>query len=169
MSRYRTVSDEVNATMPMVRSESQRRPTGRSTTRGDNVPVITAAMRAPAVVTPHAGNDEIKPAIGNAKRGHGVKRTRMLLLSIDAVPIVIEAWKNDQALSPTSAKTEYGIPGCTFARFRKAMKKPASNAKGWKNSQIGPRTDCLYLTLKSRAAITRMTWPPRKMSASLSR
>ena len=45
------------------------------------------------------------PAIGNARRGHGVKRTSITLLTSEAAPIVIEAWKKVQPLSPTRAKT----------------------------------------------------------------
>ena len=45
------------------------------------------------------------PAIGNASRGQGVKRTSVTLLTSEADPIVIEAWKKVQALSPTRAKT----------------------------------------------------------------
>ena len=45
-------------------------------------------------------------AIGKAKRGQGVKRTSVTLLISDAPPIVIDAWKNAQALSPTRANTE---------------------------------------------------------------
>src|SRR4051794_16086826 len=106
MSRYRTAKDAESATKPKVRRNSQRRPKGSRTTRTDSVPVTAAATIAAAVVTAQAGSDAMMPAIGKAKRGHGVKRTSMMFVINDAVPIVIDAWKKAQALSPTRAKTE---------------------------------------------------------------
>src|SRR3954452_2192230 len=106
MSRYRTVNEAESATKPKVSRNSQRSPKGRRTTRTDKVPVTPAATTAAAVVTAQAGSDAMIPAMGNEKRGQGVKRTSMMLVISDAVPIVIDAWKKAHALRPTRAKTE---------------------------------------------------------------
>src|SRR5689334_8259684 len=129
-SRERTVNDAASATKPAVRSTSQTRASGSRTKRGESEPVAIPAIIAPAVVTAHAGNEAMMPAIGKAKRGQGVSRTSWKFVLSDAVPIVIDAWKNDQTLKPVSANTEYGTPGWTLARFLKATKKAASRAIG---------------------------------------
>src|SRR4051794_23286052 len=76
-----------------------------------------------------------------------------------AVPIVADAWKNDQTVSPANANTAYGTPAvCTFAMPLNPTVNPTRSASGWNTSQSGPSRDWLYLTLGSRAARTRMIW-----------
>src|SRR5215211_1392769 len=118
--------------------KSQTRPSGHRRARGESVPVAAATTPAASVVTAHVGSDARIAAVGKANREQGVKRTSMLLEINELAPMIIDAWKNAQTLRPTSANTEYGIPGCTSARFRKATKNAASSASGWKTSHRGP-------------------------------
>src|SRR3954452_1995930 len=104
MSRARTVIAEAVATTAAVSRKSQAMPIGSRTPLGDIDPVTPAATSAATAVTPIAGKEAISAASGKASRGHGVSFTREVLVTSEAVPMVREAWKNDQTVSPTSAK-----------------------------------------------------------------
>src|SRR5437763_1678667 len=96
MSRYRTAIADRIPTTPAVNPKSQTRPSGSSSARGDSTPPIAAERTAAGAVTTNAGSDAMMPAIGNAGRGQGVKRTYVAFVITDDAPIVSAAWKNDQ-------------------------------------------------------------------------
>src|SRR5215207_7268369 len=110
MSRARTlIADEI-ATNAMQNRNAHAMPTGRRTTLGDSVPVTAALTRAARVLTPMAGKEATSAAVGKASRGHGVSLINRKLDTIDALPMVMDAWKNAQTPSPTNANTTYGTP-----------------------------------------------------------
>ncbi len=80
-------------------------PSGSRTILGESTPFTAAVASAATVVTPIAGSEATSDATGKASRGHGVSLTRGMLETSDAVPIVSDAWTNDQTVSPTRAKT----------------------------------------------------------------
>src|SRR5262249_2820093 len=133
-------------------------------------PATAVVTTAAIPVTANDGSEAMIAASGNAGRGQGVKRTNATLVMIDATPMVIAAWKKAQTVRPASANTAYGTPDdWTLPRPLNATTKAISSARGWNTSQSGPSIDCLYLTLKSRAARTRITEVSPKMSRSFRR